>query len=106
MAFGFIAGVPTSTESFTPFDVVPDSAQGGPLGGPTSVIPELNIRQVAGSVVVRWPVAATNYVLEATTSLSVAGSWGAVTNTAAVVDGEYTVTDAVTGAMKIYRLKR
>jgi hypothetical protein len=86
-------------------DIIPDSAQGGPLGGPTSLIPELKIQQAAGGVVVRWPVAATNYLLE-TRSLSSTASWEVVTNTVDIMNDEFSVSDSMIEAGKLYRLKR
>jgi hypothetical protein len=87
-----------------------------------TVAPEINIHQTAGSMVLRWTAAATNYVLEATTSLSYTprwsggftnvllnvftATWSVVTNPVAIVDGECVVTDAITETGKLYRLRK
>ena len=107
MNFGFICGVPVGTNgSFQAFDTVPNTAAGGPLGGPTSVIPELRIAPQGTNRVIRWTTAVTNYVLQAATRLGHTNQWTAMTNAVRIVNTENTVVDTATNKMRFYRLKK
>ena len=67
--------------------------------------PPLKIASQAGGARISWPVGATNYVLEAATSLP-AVSWNPVTNNPIVGPTERSVQLPVTGAAKFFRLRR
>jgi hypothetical protein len=47
--FGFAVGEPSSPTVFTPHDFVPDGADDGPLGGPTSRVPEPALAALAAA---------------------------------------------------------
>jgi RNA polymerase sigma factor (TIGR02999 family) len=57
-------------------------------GGPTTPIPELRIDRSGGALEVRWPVTATNYVLEAVDQLGSAAIWSPVTDTISSVGAD------------------
>ena len=66
---------------------------------------ELKIATTSSAVAVSWPVTATNYLLEATTSLP-AVAWDVVTNTPTVTANERSVQLPVTGTTRFFRLRR
>lgn len=105
MGFGFIVGVPIGTMGFIPYDTVPNSASGGPLGGLTSPLPELKIRSNGDAVVLSWDARATNYVFESTPALGETALWSGVTNMVNIVGSEASITDSNVGQMKFYRLR-
>lgn len=63
----------------------------------------LSIALASNQVVVTWPTAVTNCVLQSTTNLSPA--WNNVTNTPVVINGQYTVTNPISRTHQFYRLK-
>jgi hypothetical protein len=67
--------------------------------------PRLQISHSAGNVHISWLVEATNYVLEATTSLP-AVSWTTVTNTPIVSAKERSVQLPLTGPTQFFRLRQ
>jgi hypothetical protein len=67
--------------------------------------PPLKIARSAQNAFLSWPVKATNYVLEAATSLP-AITWNPVTNTPTVGATERSVQLPITGAAKFFRLRR
>ncbi len=70
-----------------------------------SQAPILRIESTAGSPTLRWPAKATNYVLEAETSLP-AVSWSAVTNKTTVSGRDRRVQLPSTGNAKFFRLRK
>jgi len=96
-----------STGSFGGWPLVPVQ-QGGYLwtsfAAKISQQPPLKIASTNGAVRISWPVQATNYVLEAATSLP-AVSWNPVTNNPTVSATERSVQLPITGAAKFFRLK-
>ena len=65
----------------------------------------LNITQQNGSVVLTWPSSLGNWQLQSTDSLS-NPDWAAVTNSPALISGQYTVAWEPTTLQKFFRLKR
>jgi hypothetical protein len=68
--------------------------------------PALNIVDAVGSAAVSW---ATNYVgfmLQASTNLNSSTNWLDSTDTPAIANGQFTVTNALSGNGKFYRLKK
>jgi len=47
-----------------------------------------------------------NFVLQATTDLTDPASWITLTNEAVIVNQQITITDAMVGARRFYRLKQ
>ncbi len=67
--------------------------------------PVLRIESTAGSPTLSWPAKATNYVLEAATSLP-AVSWTTVTNTPTVTATNHRVQLPLTGPAQFFRLRQ
>jgi hypothetical protein len=65
----------------------------------------LKIVRAGRTVVLSWPVGATNYILEAAASLP-AGSWETVTNNPTVTTDEHSVQLSLTDAAKFFRLRK
>jgi pimeloyl-ACP methyl ester carboxylesterase len=70
------------------------------------VPPSLQAQAYGTNLVVTWPVSADGYGLEANTSLTGTNSWVAVTNVPAIVDSQYTVTNAISAGSRFYRLNK
>jgi formylglycine-generating enzyme required for sulfatase activity len=63
----------------------------------------LNIAVAGNQVVLSWPSAATNYILQSTTNLLPA-AWNAVSGAPALVNSQNTVTNPISGTQQFYRL--
>jgi pimeloyl-ACP methyl ester carboxylesterase len=92
---GIVGGTSTNAsltvEAITFYGVVPPSLQA----------------QASGSnLVITWPVSANGYALESCTSLIGTNSWAPVTNVPAIVDSQYTVTNAISAGSRFYRLNK
>jgi len=74
------------------------------LSNPDAVAVELSIARTASGVALSWPVQATNYVLEAATTLP-AITWNPVTNNSTVGPTERSVQLPITGGAKFFRLR-
>ncbi len=103
-----IGGVYESVATFGGWSIVP-VLQGGVLW--TSFVakiaqkPPLQLVRSAQNVTLSWPVGATNYLLEATTSLP-AVSWTMVTNTPTVTATNRSVKLPLTGPAQFFRLRQ
>jgi hypothetical protein len=64
----------------------------------------LTVSREGQNLIVSWPVGATNYTLEAATSLPTV-SWDTVTNTPTVTANKCSVQLPLTGAAKFFRLR-
>lgn len=69
-----------------------------------AMVPELTMMATAMALTLSWPVEATNFVLEATTSLPTV-SWTTVTNTPTVAAAKRSVQLPVTGDARFFRLR-
>jgi hypothetical protein len=69
------------------------------------VPPSLQAKAYGSDLVITWPVSANGYALETSTSLTGTNSWASVTNVPVIADSQYTVTNAISGASRFYRLK-
>jgi hypothetical protein len=70
------------------------------------VAPRLQSARMGNTVVCWWPASASNYVLEASTTLGLAGSWIPLTN-GIVASGDYLVlTNTFTGTSQFLRLHK
>jgi hypothetical protein len=65
----------------------------------------LKMSRSGQTVILSWPIGATNFVLEAATSLP-AGSWATVTNSPTVTATERSVQFPVTGDARFFRLRK
>jgi hypothetical protein len=66
----------------------------------------LQARAYGSNLVITWPASADGYTLETSTSLTGTSSWAVVTNVPAIVDSQYTVTNAISAGSRFYRLKQ
>ena len=68
--------------------------------------PVLQAQAYGSNLVITWPVSADGYALETSTNFTGTNSWAPVTNVAAIADFQNTVTNAISGGSRFYRLKR
>jgi uncharacterized repeat protein (TIGR03803 family) len=68
--------------------------------------PQLTIIPSGANVVLTWPTNATGFTLESSTSLGSSAAWSAVSPTNAVVNGQNTVTNPITGSQMFFRLSQ
>lgn len=66
--------------------------------------PQLAITQFGNNVILTWPANVTGFNLQCASNLSSPTSWTNLASLPAVVNGSYTVTNAITGAQTFYRL--
>ena len=67
--------------------------------------PTLGVARSGNNIVISWPAAAADFILESTVSLLPA-SWSRVTTTPLPVGNQLTVTVGVSGSATFYRLKK
>jgi hypothetical protein len=70
-----------------------------------SPVPPLHLSRIQEDVTLAWPSKATNYVLEATTSLP-SGSWATVTNTPTVSGRDRNLQLPLTDPAQFFRLRK
>jgi|GEM_PF-725897 len=75
------------------------------MGTPSAPPPQLAIVRSGGSAILSWPANAAGFTLQSTTNLVPPAVWSTVSPAAVVVQGNYTVTNAVSGSQKFYRLR-
>ena len=68
--------------------------------------PMLTVQTVGNLVELSWPSTAPDYVLQSTTDLATPQTWTTVTQSPALVDGQYQVALVVTNATTLFRLHR
>jgi hypothetical protein len=66
-------------------------------------LPALGIANQNSSIVLTWPTNAVGFILENATNLP-AANWTTNSSSPFIVNGQYTITNAVSNAMKFYRL--
>jgi len=66
--------------------------------------PALTITYSGSSVILSWSTNSTGFVLQSAANLTPAASWSAVSPSPVVVNARNTVTTAITGGGKFYRL--
>jgi len=71
-----------------------------------SVPPSLQAQVSGSEFVITWPLTAAKYVVEATDKITVANSWNSLTNVPAIVNFRNTITNAVSGTGRFYRLRK
>jgi pimeloyl-ACP methyl ester carboxylesterase len=67
--------------------------------------PSINITKSENKLVLSWPTGSTGFGLEST-PLVPAATWTPVLPAPVIVNGQYTVTNAIVGAARIYRLRK
>jgi hypothetical protein len=68
--------------------------------------PVLRSEIVGTNIVLSWPSSAQGFTLQSTTILADPDSWTTLTNVPVIMDQRYTVTNAISGAIRFYRLKQ
>ena len=71
----------------------------------TTTQPTLIIERFSTSVVVRWPVGFSNFVLQCKGAFAPSDIWSPVTNAPVITTGEFAVTNSVAGGARYFRLK-
>jgi hypothetical protein len=100
--------------NITSFDLVND---GGVLNAlldvdditvriPSETPPAIRFFQTPGATALRWPTNATNFVLEATSSLSAPRTWQPMSNATERVDGMFSVTLDMSFSRMFFRLRK
>jgi len=67
--------------------------------------PQLSLIRSGGSAILSWPANAVGFTLQSTTNLVSPAVWSTVYPAPVVVQGNYTVTNAVSGSQKFYRFR-
>ena len=68
--------------------------------------PTLEIQLSGTNVVLTWPLSGADYVLQSANQLTPPISWTTVTNVPVIVNFQYTVTNEISGAARLYRLRK
>lgn len=76
------------------------------VGGGALPRPAIQIGRSGSNVVLTWPTNAAGFVLETTSSLSLAPAWTPVSASPSMVGDQYHVTEPAGSASKFYRLRR
>ena len=56
------------------------------------------------NVILTWPADETGYSLQFKPSIDPQATWGAILPTPVLINGQYTVTDAISSSQRYYRL--
>ena len=68
--------------------------------------PTLTAQRIGPQLVLSWPLAASDYVLETSPTLSFSNVWTVVTNVASVADFQFSVTNNYQGNAGFFRLRK
>jgi len=68
--------------------------------------PAVSLALTSANLVLAWTTNVGGYTLLSTTNLATAGSWQTVTPSPVIVNGQYVVTNALSGRGMYYRLKK
>jgi hypothetical protein len=111
------SGVYTNTDGAHPWgslilsgDTIYGSAQDGGASGNGTIFSislplQLTITSAAASVVLMWPTNFTGFILQSTTNLT-SPFWTTNLPATIVVDGQYTVTNPISGTQQFFRLSQ
>jgi hypothetical protein len=97
-AFATAGASPVPNVELTMLDVI----------GYTRVVPpppNLSLTRSGANVVLAWPATALGFTLQSATNLT-SGVWTAVSNAPVIINGQYSITNALAGTNKFYRLKK
>jgi hypothetical protein len=89
------------------FPSLPNAAggDGSDIGALELGLPDLGMGSSgSGGVVISWPAGYGDFILECTTNLSASNNWIVVSNLPVVIGNQLTVTNIVTGPIKLFRL--
>jgi hypothetical protein len=70
------------------------------------ILPPLTIIRHGANVILTWPTNATGFTLQSTTNLVSSPVWATVSPAPVVVNGQFTVTNAISGTQQFYRLSQ
>ena len=74
---------------------------------PNLVVPVyLSVRQSGSELILSWPTNAAGFTLQSTLNVTPPSSWIDSTDQVATVGAQFTVTNAISGGARFYRLKR
>jgi hypothetical protein len=75
-------------------------------GLPDPSRPRLNIARLTGAVQLSWTTNAPGYLLETNGTLTTPAGWGVLTSNYDILSTNYVVTNAISEAMRFYRLRK
>ncbi len=67
--------------------------------------PQLIITPAAGNVILTWPTVTTGFALQSTTNLGSSAIWTTNSPVPVVVNGQYTVTNPISGTLQFFRFE-
>jgi uncharacterized repeat protein (TIGR03803 family) len=104
------AAMPWATLSLSEGALYGTTYYGGTGGSGTvfslSFAPAVEINLSGTRIILSWPTNYSGFTLQAATNLTSTADWNAVSPAPVVVNGENTVTNALSGTRKFYRLSR
>ncbi len=68
--------------------------------------PPLSLARAGTSVVLSWPINFAGFTLKSATNPASSVTWSNVSPPPSIVNGQYTVTNSVSGSRKFYRLMK
>jgi uncharacterized repeat protein (TIGR03803 family) len=68
--------------------------------------PRLTVIPAVNNLILQWPANSVGFSLQSTTNLTPPLVWDTVTSEPAIVSGQYTVTNPISGSRKFYRLSQ
>lgn len=68
--------------------------------------PPVQVARTGSGTAISWPLSAQGFLLESATTFSGTNLWSTVTNAPSVEDFDYTVTNAVSGGARFFRLRK
>jgi len=69
-------------------------------------LPALQVSRIPSQVVLSWPTNYLGFILQTATNLNFPTTWLSATNTPAIVNGQFTVTNSISDSSQFYRLKK
>jgi hypothetical protein len=76
------------------------------LIGTALLLPSIDARPSGNELILSWPTNAVGFTLQSTFNLTLPVAWDESTNTPAVIGAQFTVTNAMTGSVQFYRLRK
>ena len=68
------------------------------------IAPQLTINAAGDNIMVTWPTNFTGFALQSTTNLASSAIWSTNLPAPVVADGQYTVTNPISGTQQFFRL--
>ena len=69
-------------------------------------LPMLSLARSGSNLIITWPTNFSGFTLQSVTNLISSVTWSNVSPSPSIVNGQYTVTNALTGARRFYRLTK